>query len=264
MAFIDCHFYSEALGVQTAVYVILPQPLSAGQIGVSERRRRAAKHPVLFLFHGMSDDHTIWLRRTSVERYAAERGLAVVMPAVGRSYYQDMAHGPRYWTFVSDELPRLVRSFFPLSNRREANFVAGLSMGGYGAMRLALTYPERYAAAASLSGAVDVAERCRLAAGAADAGGRREMRDMFGEDLAVAGTDRDLFHLARRLATSRVPRPRVYQYCGKKDFLYRDSLRFRNLLRRQRFSLTYAEDGGDHSWPHWDRQIQKVIGWLPF
>src|SRR5438105_15742137 len=120
MGFLDVHAYSEALGVQVNFHVLLPQ-------------QTRAQFPVLWLLHGLSDDHTIWLRRTSIERYAAEKNLAVVMPAAGRSYYQDMANGARYWTFLTEELPAMCRAWFPLSSRREENFAAGLSMGGYGA-----------------------------------------------------------------------------------------------------------------------------------
>ena len=124
MALIQCDFFSESLGFSTTMNVILPQP-------ARERYR------VLYLLHGMSDDHTIWCRRTSIERYVDPLGLAVVMPAVHRGYYTDMAAGYRYWTFISEELPALARSFFPLSHKREDTFVAGLSMGGALALRLA-------------------------------------------------------------------------------------------------------------------------------
>lgn len=99
-------------------------------------------HPTLYLLHGLSDDDSIWLRRTSIERYVAQMGIAVVMPQVHRSFYTDMAAGGQYWTFISEELPALARSFFPLSAKREDNFVAGLSMGGYGALKLGLRKPE--------------------------------------------------------------------------------------------------------------------------
>src|SRR3954471_3777319 len=155
MAFFDCHFFSDARALTVSAYVLLPQK-TARQIdlpGAADNTAPAGGYPTLMLLHGLSDDHTIWMRRTSIERYAAAKNLAVIMPAVGRSFYQDMASGARYWTYVSEELPLLIRSFFPLSSSRESNFVAGLSMGGYGALRLALAHPENYAAAASLSGA---------------------------------------------------------------------------------------------------------------
>ncbi len=118
MALIQCNFFSEALGECTTIDVILPQP-------VAGKPARATRYPVLWLLHGLSDDHTIWQRRTSIERYVEPMNLAVVMPAVGRSFYTDMARGQKYWTFVSEELPSVARHFFPLSTRREENFVAG-------------------------------------------------------------------------------------------------------------------------------------------
>src|SRR4051794_27694830 len=121
MAFLDVHAFSEALGQQVSFYVLLPQQTTR-EIGVTTTQAKAA-YPVLWLLHGLSDDHTMWLRRTSIERYAAERNLAVVMPGVARSWYQDMASGPRYWTFLTEELPSLCRSWFPLSQRREDQFV---------------------------------------------------------------------------------------------------------------------------------------------
>ena len=115
-------------------------------------------HPTLWLLHGLSDDESIWSRSTSIERYVAPLGLSVVMPNVHRSFYTNMHSGYRYWDFVSEELLEKARGFFPLSSARADNFVAGLSMGGYGALKLAVTLPEQFAAAASLSGVTDAAE----------------------------------------------------------------------------------------------------------
>src|SRR5580765_1010624 len=110
MALITCDFFSEVLEVGTSMTVVLPQATEE-QIGVSAGQRRT-NFPVLYLLHGLSDDHTAWLRYTSIERYAAAAGLAVVMPAVNRSFYANMVTGPRYWDFVADELPEIVGRFF--------------------------------------------------------------------------------------------------------------------------------------------------------
>jgi S-formylglutathione hydrolase FrmB len=257
MALIHCHFFSEVLGLSCAMDVILPQP-TMKQIGMAGAAGRGP-HPVLYLLHGLSDDHTIWQRRTSIERYAAPLGLAVVMPAVDRSFYADARRGPRYGTFIAEELPALARSFFPLSARRQDNFVAGLSMGGYGAFRLALTYPDRFAAAASLSGALDVAASCRRR----QQEGSREFADIFGPARAVAGSPHDLFHLARQVARARGPKPRLYQCCGTEDFLHQDNRRFRDHALKLGLDLTYAEGPGTHEWGYWDTQIQRVLAWLP-
>src|SRR3712207_6407253 len=136
MAFLTCNAFSEALEMGVTFNVVLPQATRT-QIGVNASVT-PGDLPLLYLLHGLSDDHSAWVRYTSIERYAAEAGIAVVMPAVGRSFYADEAHGHRYFDYVAEELPRLVSDFFRVSTRPEDTFVAGLSMGGYGAMKLAL------------------------------------------------------------------------------------------------------------------------------
>ncbi|MBP1961527.1 alpha/beta hydrolase [Paenibacillus aceris] len=253
MAFMDCHFYSDSLGVSASMYVILPQA-AQNQIGMSSASY-GKKYPTLYLLHGLSDDHTIWMRRTSIERYAAKLGIAVVMPAVNRSFYTDMAAGPKYWEFISEELPALARSFFPLAEERELNYVAGLSMGGYGAMKLALTHPDRFAAAASLSGAVDISHR---ALNFPD-----DFKLIYGDVTKIQGSGNDLFYLAEQLTLSKGPKPSLYQCCGTEDFLYEDNIRFRNHCRELGLGLTYEEEPGEHEWGYWDNKIQNVLNWLP-
>ncbi len=267
MALINCDFFSETLGMCVSMIIILPQKSTAGQIGIKNaattRNKKTAfhGHPTLWLLHGLSDDHTIWLRRTSIERYVAPLGLAVVMPAVGRSFYADMVTGPRYWTFISQELPALARQFFPLSPRREDNFVAGLSMGGYGAFKLALAHPDRYAAGASLSGALDIAGR--LAAGGMEER-HAEMRRIFGDFDQLPASSHDLIHLATQLVKSGKPRPALYQACGKEDFLYDQNQTFRKHAKKIGLQVKYEEDAGyGHDWGYWDLTIQRVLKWLP-
>src|SRR3954465_14171117 len=189
MALVRCDFFSDVLGLSTSMTVVLPQATSA-QIGMTGTAT-GGDAPVLYLLHGLSDDDTIWLRRTSIERYAAPLGLAVVMPQVGRSFYTDEAHGNRYWTFLSGELPAIAGSFFHLSDRREDTFVAGLSMGGYGAVKWGLRHPDRFAPAARLPGGADVAGVGGLAP---EPGAHQLWNTIFG-GRPLAGTDDDLFHL---------------------------------------------------------------------
>lgn len=235
------------------MYVILPQETN-GQIGMTGKVG-ARKHPTLYLLHGLSDDHTTWLRRTSIERYVAPSGLAVVMPAVGRSFYTDMAAGGRYWTFISEELPEIAGKFFGLSERREENFAAGLSMGGYGAFKLALAKPEKFYAAASLSGAVDIVSQLSVIG--------METQNIFGDLNQLPGSSNDLFYLARKLMSSGAPRPKLYQWCGTEDFLYEGNIKFQKFAKELKMELTYEESPGDHQWKYWDQQIQRVLEWLP-
>lgn len=252
MALIQCHFFSEVLGLSTSMTVILPQQTRA-QIGM-DNVSNGGKHPTLWLLHGMSDDDTIWLRRTSIERYVASLGLAVVMPQVHRSNYTDMVHGYKYWTFLSEELPQIARSFFPLSDKREDNFVAGLSMGGYGAFKWALRRPESFAAAASLSGALDRRQP------PSERG--HDARLAFGDE-EIAGTENDLFYLLEQCQQSSGPKPMLYQCCGTEDFLYEGNVRFQDACQKTSLSYTYDEGPGSHEWSYWDEKIQEVLQWIP-
>lgn len=256
MALIQCNFYSHVLDLSTAMTVILPQ---AGEAAGATRRRASPRRPTLYLLHGLSDDHTIWQRRTSIERYAEGWNLAVVMPEVHRSFYTDMTNGYRYWTFISQELPAIARELFPLSAARKDNYVAGLSMGGYGAFKLALSFPERFSHAASLSGALDVA----MEAEDPDREWQAELKMIFGRTKRLAGSANDLFHLAKKVATVEGSKPRLYQWCGWDDELYGENERFRERAEQLGLDLTYEEGPGGHEWSAWDAQIQRVLEWLP-
>ncbi|PWW37472.1 MULTISPECIES: alpha/beta hydrolase [Paenibacillus] len=257
MALIQCNFYSDTLGLSTSMHVILPQQ-THNQIGM-ENVSGQGLHPTLYLLHGLSDDDSIWLRRTSIERYVADLGIAVVMPQVHRSFYTDMVEGGSYWTFISEELPALARSFFPLSHKREDNFVAGLSMGGYGAFKLALRKPDQYAAAASLSGALDMT--AHLDNMKSSPLWRAEMERIFGPK--IAGSENDLLQLLKDNQASSGPRPLLYQCCGTEDFLYDQNQSFREACAQTDLQLTYEEEPGEHEWGYWDQKIQSVLKWLP-
>jgi len=257
MILTEVNFFSDTLGMRATMGVILPQRTLADAQG-----KRKPKYRTLYLLHGHSDDHTAWQRWTSIERYIEGMNLAVVMPAVNLSFYTDMVHGGKYWQFISEEVPAVARDLFSLSSARADNFVAGLSMGGYGAFKLALAHPERFAAAASLSGAVDIRE---VVNGHGDPQAETRlagMRNIFGDLSKVPGSNNDLFMLAEKLAKGNV-QPKLYQCCGTEDFLYADNLRFRDFVRQLPLDLTYAEGPGEHNWAFWDVMIQKVLAWLP-
>jgi putative tributyrin esterase len=250
------NFFSNSLGFRSTVNIILPQR-SPAEIKQSSQ----AKFRTLYLLHGYSDDHTAWQRWTSIERYVEGLNLAVVMPAVQLSFYTDMVHGGKYFTYITEELPALLHDIFPLSSDREDTFVAGLSMGGYGAFKLALSRPDLYSAAASLSGAVDICQEVTNIEIANDPPFLQSMLNIFGDLQSVVGSDNDLFALAKKTAASK-EKPRLYQCCGTEDFLYKGNISFRDFIRSLPVDYTYEEGPGEHSWKFWDLYIQKVLDWL--
>lgn len=256
MIFTEVNFYSEVLDLNSSMFVLLPK-----RTLVEMRSKRTSRYRTLFLLHGRTDDHTAWQRYTSIEQYAQGLNLVVVMPAVHLSFYTDMAHGGKYFEYISEEVPTVVRDLFSLSPRREDTFVAGLSMGGYGAFKLALTYPDRYAAAASLSGGLDLRQTVRADNPRNDKNRLAQYRSIFGDLDKVAGSKHDLFALARRAAKSPI-KPRLYQCCGTEDFLYADNVRFRDAVRKLPLDMTYEDGPGEHIWAYWDKMIQNVLAWM--
>ena len=252
MAFLQVQFYSETLNVASTVNVIMPEPSQ----GIGITAAKSGELPkVLYLLHGYSDDHSIWMRRTSVERYAAQHNLAVIMPAVNHSFYANEVQGERYWDYVSDELPRAMHRFFHLSDKPEDTFVTGLSMGGYGAMKLALTYPERFGAAASFSGATDICDftnrpKTRLT----------EYKRIFGPVEEMPGSEHDLFHLMKNKPEKA---PKLYVSCGTADFLYHQHQKFIPALKECGWDVThYEKPDAVHEWGFWDEEIKKFIPWM--
>jgi putative tributyrin esterase len=257
MALMHVNFFSDVLGIAVNMDVIVPQH-SNRLIGM-ETAQSDQPYPTLYLLHGLSDDHTIWQRRTSIERYVANLPLVVVMPTVQRGFYTDQAQGYDYFTFISQELPDVCEQFFHLSTAREDRFAAGLSMGGYGAMKLGLRCPDRYAAVASLSGALDIERRFSEGAKSFYA---REMARTFGTKKQFIGSDNDLFALAQRLIESGGQKPEFFACCGTEDGLLAENREFVQTFG-EALNMTYEEGPGSHSWDFWDHWIQRVLEWLP-
>ena len=249
MAFLDFRFYSEALGMQTECYVVLPQRSSSGEIGI-ENNAEAKKYKCLYLLHGLSDDHTIWLRRTSIERYAAEYGICVVMPCAHKSFYTDMMYGNKYYTYIAKELPHIICEFFQVSDKREDNYIAGLSMGGYGALKIGMRECDSFCAVAALSAVADI-KHIRFP---------EVMIPIWGEDLRIPQED-DLFYLAEQCEKNK-NKPRLFMAVGTEDFLYEDNVHLKEKISGLDFDFTYAEAPGEHNWKFWDEYIQYVLKWM--
>ena len=260
MALIQANFFSQALGMERQIDVILPQ--AANGIGQAGDQSAAQNDiPVLYLLHGATDDHTIWQRRTSIERYATAKGLAVIMPSTDLGFYCDMKYGYDYFRYLGEELPKIIHEFFPsLSTQREKAFVAGLSMGGFGAFKLALRFPEKFSHAASLSGFLDPATDLANFTARPD---RKEgaFDWIFGDAESVKGSIDDLPYQLEEHIRKGTDLPRLFMACGTEDFLYQTNLRFKNRFEG-RIDLTYLEEPGTHEWGFWDRNIQRVIDWL--
>ena len=248
--FLQLNFYSKELCKAVGVNVLIPEKC----------RNSTEPYKTLWLLHGLSDDHTAWMRYSSIERYANAWGIAVVMPNASRSWYTNTAYGANYFNFITKELPEVCQSTFKgMSTRREDNIVAGLSMGGYGALKLALTCPEQYGACISLSGSFDVTRRGR-------AYNLEEWKSIFGYEiesaLDLAGGEHDLFALAERNKKEGKPFPKLYMWCGTEDSLVDINYAMDEHLNALGVHHEFKTSQGDHSWKWWDLHIQDGVQYV--
>jgi S-formylglutathione hydrolase FrmB len=263
MASMLCHYYSFSLKHNVEVNVIIPTPEGNEQITSEETKKKYSYEkglPVVYLLHGAYGNYSSWMRFSNIERYASKHRCVVVMASADNSFYQDMKHGGAYHTFFTKELTTFITSIFPVSKRREDTYVAGFSMGGYGAWYLALSNPEIYSKAASMSGALDIAQLYgESKKGTIEAPFCWE--DIFGNVENLTESDADLFELySRCVANGNVPK--LYQACGTEDFLYSMNKSVNERLKNMGADLYYEEGPGCHDWDFWDEYIKKIFCWL--
>jgi putative tributyrin esterase len=257
MAHIHCSFYSKALGFRTSIEVYLPQP--DGDSPDWSVARLSQKIPVLYFLPGFTNDESEFTRHSKIGRSIEEYLVALVIPAVHRTVYVDIGKTHRYFTYLTEELPALVQSFFPISSRREDTCVAGLSMGGYGAIKIGLTLPERYAAAASLAGVLDYAQAASTQPFWAE-----DRRFNFGDQHNLVGGPHDVFHLARCLAAADGPKPRLYAIAGTEDFVYEGNQAFHSLAASLGLDYTFEDGPGRHDWDDFDPLLDRLMAWFNF
>jgi len=253
MARFTVSFRSEVLGSLAHAEIIFPQALNKAQpalVGGHVPTR------VLYLLHGLHDGCVAWLENTRIVHYANQHGYIVVCPEVGNSFYADMVYGPHYFTYVTQELPAFIEQTMNVKHTRDNTFVAGLSMGGYGAMKMALTRPDFFTAVAAFSGALD-AERVFI-----DLPQQNEFRkklaiSIVGHDLKVP-PEGDLFALASALANKEV-KPRVLVTCGDEDFLLEGNRKFDAHMRGLPFDYQYKEWPGVHDWHFWEQCLPVMF-----
>ncbi len=249
----DVEFKSQVLGLTSKMKVLYPQ-------GV-DRNKNHKPPRILYLLHGLSDVHTAWSRYTSVDRYAEDRNLMVVMPSTFRGFYTDTDYGTKYWSFISEELPAICKQLFYFSDKREDTFAFGLSMGGYGALKLGLRQPERFAAVASFSGAPmgNIMAQARLSERGDSDELLNEFRALFGSTIKP---NDDIFQLVDKNASEAV-RSKFYIACGKADNLHVLNVMLKDKMLQKGFDIAWHEHPtASHTWDYWDACLQKALDWI--
>ena len=248
MALIRMDHVPETVKVNIPLYIILPDPGRMNDKPIRERK-------VLYLLHGLSDDASAWQRYSSIETIVRPYDLVVVMPTVGRSFYIDQPNGQKYFTYLMKELPQYLSDVFGLSPKREDTLIAGISMGGYGAFKAAFLHPERFHAAASLSGVLSL----QILNANPNDPRHEEFAYLFGDLSKLAGSQHDPAVWLQNAVAEKVDLPRLFMYCGLQEDLLPLNRLFHAACQTAGVNPAYHEEGGNHDWVLWDRQIQSFL-----
>ena len=261
MAIIEVNFISKCLMRTVTFNAIIP----VDKFGPQAENAEQKPLKTLYLLHGIFGNYTDWVNGTRIQALAEANDLAVIMPSgENRFYLDDEKSGELYGEFIGKELVEFTRKLFPLSDKREDTFIAGLSMGGYGAIRNGLKYAENFGCVIGLSAAL-VHDTWKDADNSAPifTFRRNYYEAIFGEYDKVKGSDKDPKALLLKLKEEGRPVPKMYLCCGTEDGLVTANRDFRDFLNENGVDLTYVEGPGKHDWVFWDTYIKKVLDWLP-
>ncbi|MDR0878038.1 MAG: esterase family protein [Treponema sp.] len=248
---------SDVLHMHTGIDVLVP-----------DNYREAESFKIVYLLHGLHGDQGTWIDNTMLPVFADKYNAVFIMPSVGRSFYTDVKYGQEYFTYVSEELPEITKKVFNISGKREDTAVMGCSMGGYGALKCALSKPEQYGFCGAISSAcLYVAENMAglrkdttpwLTYGGPEAAVLlHDFYCIFGDDL-VSGPEHEITELAKKTIAGKV-KPKIYAVCGTEDSLRKDNLRFKGEMEKLDIDYTYEEWAGKHDWYFFNDALKKAI-----
>ena len=259
MALFQGNFFSKSLLTNVNVWAILPLP-DGDDIaqGIDKNCNRDTRFQTLYLLHGAFGDCTDWVRNTRIECYAQQHRVAVIMSSAVNGFYIDQENGPAYEQFFAEELIEFAEMVFPLSCCREHRFVAGLCMGGYGALRMAMRHPETYGAAVSFSGAFDLEEVGRYLETLHVRGPH-----VWGPITNMPKEKWDLVVLAQQALNQSAELPKLMMSCGTEDYTLEINRKMKADLEALGIELNYEEHPGEHNWDYWETHIQRALDWLP-
>lgn len=218
-----------------------------------------AKYAVVYLLHGLTGHYSNWIDKTNLVDYAAKHKFIIVSPEGDNGWYSDSISTPndRYESYIVKELIPEIDKKFPTLADREHRVIAGLSMGGYGALKFGLKYPEMFSLVGSFSGALGASSFTAATAGALIGGG---IDKIFGPAAGETRKANDIFRIIREITSEKLKAmPYIYQSCGTEDFLIQNNRDFLALLNEKKIPHEFREHPGIHDWVFWDDQVREFL-----
>lgn len=252
MALMRINFFSKTLGKHHHFNLILPEQEDHYNMNVTP-----SLLPSVMVLHGLSSDNHSYLRFTSIERYANDHNIAVILPDGDHSFYANMLYGHSYADHIL-EVWRYAHQVFPLSTERKNNFLAGHSMGGFGVIKTAFEHPDLFEKACFMSSATNI-ERL-LNYDWPDF----KMRSIIGDASTTVGSSLDINQIIddsiNEVGIEGLPE--LYMMCGTEDFIYKDNAEFKAFLESKNISFKYEDGPGKHDYAYWDSGILKALAWM--
>lgn len=262
MALVEVNFMSKKLFRTVTFNAIIP----LDKVTFGEEKIETKPFKTLYLLHGGFGNHTDYISGTRIQRWAEENNLAVIMPAGENQFYIDKPEQDEYYgAFVADELIEFTRQMFPLSDKKEDTFIAGLSMGGYGALINGLKYHETFSHIGAFSPAImnemiASGEQGNIVAGLWKPG---FYENVMGGTDTILNSEKDYRYLIDQLIEQKIEIPRIYLPIGREDFLLEPVRGYHEFLVERQIPVTYIEDDGGHEWDFWDKYLKRFLDWLP-
>ncbi len=256
--YMHCNFHSCVLRMNVDVLVLLPENDRMKQF--AEKTKKPVKYQTLYLLHGFTGDYMTYIRTSNIERYADEHQIMVVMPSVYNSAYTDMKYGLDYFTYLSEELMDFIERTLPSSPRREDRFVAGMSMGGYGAYKFGLSCPDKFCAIGGVAGSYHAEYRYQGKVNTVST----LCEALYGDPPAITPEIHDIFTMMKNLKEKGVELPRMYTCCGTEDRRYQDSVDLIKFAEEIGVPLVFEDGPGRHDSIFFDEYIQKILDWMNF
>lgn len=246
----DFYLQSDLMGRKMPYRVIYPKDYFES---------KDKRYAVIYLLHGLSGNYKNWTERTDVLRYALEYDFLIVTVEGENGWYVDSSVKPNsfYESYIVKELiPEIDKKFRTVADRRY-RIIAGLSMGGYGAIKFGLKYPDKFAIVGSFSGALaatSINEKKTLEWIA------KSLLDAFGEMGSETRKANDIFQIVQNLSEEKIKAlPFIYLDCGTEDFLFKDNQEFARLLAEKKIRHEYRQLPGAHTWSYWNSQLQQFL-----
>lgn len=251
-----------ATGVQTfelgSRLTARPMPYRvAFPAGYFAARNAKTRYPVVYLLHGLSGHFDNWTDKTRLADYARAFNLLIVTPEGGDGWFTDSASAPRdrFESYIVEELIAEIDAKFRTVADKKYRFVAGLSMGGYGAIKFGLKYPRQFALVGSFSGALDAPLR-----GQNHPFLRPSIVSVFGAENSRTRIENDIFRLAREMPVEKIKDlPFIYLDCGTEDLFLETNREFAALLLERKIPHEFRQLPGRHDWKFWEAQAREFL-----